>query len=99
MSPDSSPDLERKNALKVAMNPDFWNTEDALNIMRGVHTFLRFFFHDMCRFRPEQVASLLFSRYKVPTLDFDVYEYISKEVETFLLERSVDLSYVRIRWS
>ena len=94
-----STDLDKTNLLKVAMNPDFWDTEDALSVMHGVHIFLKFFFHDMCKFNPKQVSSLLFARYKVPTLDFDVYEAISKEVKTFLLDRSIDISYVRIRWS
>lgn len=80
-------DHKRTKVLSIDTNPEFWSHEDALAVMCGTHELLNFFFKDQCKFRSKQVASLIFSRSKVPTLDWEIYECITRETLIYLRKK------------
>lgn len=59
-------EIPSTNSLKISKNPASWGEDDAVAASQGVHSFLKFFFKDCCKYGPSKVASILFSEDKVP---------------------------------
>lgn len=89
----------RSKVLDIAINPKFWDGEEAAKVARGVHGFLYYFFKEKCKYSATKVTSLLFSESKVPGDDnyFTICFY--KKTKKELNELGINLSYMKIIWT
>ncbi|MDY0748761.1 hypothetical protein SNE35_29960 [Paucibacter sp. R3-3] len=88
----------RTKSLDIAVNPKFWGKSDAINVSRGVHGFLRYFFREQCRYGPTKVASLLFSESRVPGDNNHFFPCAPRHWKALFASRDVDLSYIKLMW-
>jgi len=89
----------RSKVLGVAVNPKSWDAEEAVKVAAAVHGFLLYFFKEKCKYSATKVASILFSESKVPGDDNFFQPCMSTEWKRKLLEKGIDLSYVKIAWA
>lgn len=87
-------EAERTKVLKIAKNPQFWDADDALATMKGVHDFFNYFFKSKCKYNPTRVASLLLSESRVTGDDNYGIPVFDRKIE--LMELGIDLSYIRL---
>ncbi len=86
--------VERTKVLKIAKNPQFWEAEDAVATMKGVHDFFNYFFKSKCNYNPTRVASLLLSESRVPgDRNYGILVF-GRKIE--LKELGINLSYIRL---
>ena len=88
--------LDKTNLLKITKNPAGWNGDSALKAMQTVHSFLKYFFKEKCRFSAEKVSSLLFSDFKVPGKELSSIPHFYKSTREELLGMGVDLRYIEL---
>lgn len=95
---EATAEREETPILKVAVNSNFWHSDDAVAVMRGTHLFLKYFFEECCRYSKRKVASLLFSEDAVPEEENLIVPYLHKGTRAKLEEWGADLSYVKLGW-
>ncbi len=87
---------DRTPFLDISVNPSMWYEQDAINAMRGVHNFLRHFFHDTCGYTKKKVTGILFSEDVELTSDEPAVFYYDRKIHLALERWKVDISYFRI---
>ncbi len=96
-SPDES--ISRSPRTKATDLPkilSFCGYEDTPRAMAAAHGFLRYFFRDLCGFRPSHVSSFLFSEQPVPSPHEKLVPYWKADRHYWLRENNVRLDYLRI---
>ena len=88
-----SPRTKRLNLPKIA---SFCSNDDAINALRATHGFLRYFFHDICRYSGQKVSALLCSEDPTPNLSDQITHYWDRRTLDWVKTKRIDLSYVRI---
>ena len=87
---------EKTPILQISVNPDLWYQDDAIKAMNGVHSFMAYFFKELCRFSQKKVTSMLFAEdEEIPDSDPLVF-YYDKEFHRNLKRWKINTSYFRI---
>lgn len=85
--------------LSIPQNPESWNDEHACKVMKAVHDFLRDIFKDLCLLSTTRTTAFLFSEELNPDKTQPIFPCFDREGKTFLKDRAVDTSYLKISWS
>ena len=86
----------RTPILDMSKNPTSWYSEDAIHAMRAVHSFLAFYFKDLCGYSKGHVSNLLFSKDAVPDKGAGIYHLFYRHFVGSLKKWEVDISYLKI---
>lgn len=92
-------EMDKTSLLDIPINPKGWDANTALIAMRTVHSFLKYYFKDKCRFSSEKVGSFLLSESKVPGNKAYPMPHFYKKARKELLNLGVDLKYIKLAWS
>lgn len=86
----------RSKVLNVAVNPNFWDADEAVKVAAAVHGFLRYFYVEKCNYSAVKVASILFSESKKPGDENFIRPCISTKLRKLLLHNGIDISYLKL---
>ncbi len=89
---------EQTQILKVNCLHTFWDADDAIKVMRGVHDFLAYFFLEVCKYRPTHTTSLLCSESRHPTTREAIIPYWDRSRKRTLEKWRVNITYFKIGW-
>jgi hypothetical protein len=92
---DGTAETIRTKSLRIASNPNFWDTNDAISAMRAVHDFLHYFFKVLCKYSGKRVASMLFSEAKVAGEGEYFVPFLDKDVALALKKLGIAISYIK----
>lgn len=96
-SPDeSSSRSPRTKAAGLPRIPSYNHAEDAVRAMKAAHGFLKYFFSELCSFRPSHVSSLLLSEERIPNPREQIVPYWEQHRHAWLKSKKLDLRYIRI---
>jgi hypothetical protein len=87
---------EKTDLLKITKNMNMWYVEDAKIIMSSTHSFLCYFFKDLCKYSSKRVANLIFSVVEIPGEEGGAIPLMYESTKTLLKQWSVDISYVGV---
>ena len=88
----------RTKVLDLAINPKYWDGEEAAKVARGVHGFLHYFFKEKCKYSSAKTTSLLFSESKIPGDDNYFSICLYKKTKKELNSLGINLSYIKVAW-
>lgn len=91
-------EMDTTSILGICKNPKGWDEDSALKTIQAVHSFLRYFFKDKCKFSAEKVGSFLLSESKIPGQESYPMPAFYKSTRKELIEMGVDLRYIKLAW-